>query len=579
MPVSVPYPLRIRFREFELDLTSGELHKEGRKVALPPKAFEILRALVERPGEVVTREELRTKLWAADTFVEFDDSLNHAVKKLRQALGDSAENPEFIETLPRHGYRFIALMGSAGATEPEPPIRSLAVLPLANLSGDPQQDYFADGLTDALITDLAKIRALKVISRTSVMQYKGVQKPLAVVARELGVEGIIEGSVQRSGGQVRITVQLIRAATDAHLWAESYARDFRDVLTLQGEVARAVAREIKVALTPEESTQLSRPRSVSPEAYEAYLKGQFHWWGLSPGHLDTALGYFQFALEKDPNYALAYVGIANVWLLRGDAGFMPPTEAFPKARAAVSKALELDDTLAEAHITLANITALYDRDWLAGEREFRRGIELNPNNADGHLMYADFLISMKRSEEWEAEIQRVLELDPFNTFFRCFYGWQLVYARRYDEAIAQVRKVLSTAPDFSSAHMGLWGAFYKKSMHERAVAEARKFFAVLGDSEVEDALKRGYAEGGYARAMHLGAEVLAARSTRTHVPAVRVARLYAHAGENDQVMKWLEKAYEQREVALIHLGVAWDWDIVRHDSRFQDLLRRMNFPQ
>ena len=577
MPARDPSPPRTRFGSFELDLASGELFKDGRKVALPPKAFEVLRALLERPGQVITREELRGRLWAADTFVEFDDSLNHAVKKLRQALGDSAEDPEFIETLPRYGYRLIA--SSARAPEPEPRIRSLAMLPLANLSDDPQQEYFADGMTDALITDVSTIRAVKVISRTSVMQYKGAKKPLPQIARELRVDGVIEGTVQRSNRQVRITVQLIHATTETHLWAGSYERDFRDVLTLQGEVARAVAREIKAALTPEEATRLVSARPASPEAYEAYLKGQFHWYKLSPGHLDRALSYFQSALEEDPNYALAHVGIGNVWLVRADAGFMLPVEAFPKARAAVLKALELDEALAEGHIALANITTLYDLDWPAGEREFRRAIELNPNSADGHFAYADILISMKRPEEWAVEMQRVLDLDPLNPFFQCFYGWHLVYLHQCDDAILHFREALAADPSFSSARMGLWGAHYRKGMHEDALAEARKFFAVLGDREVEDALRRGYAEGGYSRAMHFGAEMLAKRSRRCHVPGVRIARLYAHAGENDQAMEWLQRAFEQRETPLIHLSVAWDWDVLRDDPRFRDLLRRVGLPE
>jgi serine/threonine-protein kinase len=459
------------------------------------------------------------------------------------------------------------------------PIRSLAVLPLANLSGDAEQEYFADGMTEALITGLSKIRALKVISRTSVMQFKNVKKPLPEIARALGVDGILEGSVQRSGGRVRITAQLIRAATDTHLWAESYERDTRDVLTLQAEVAQAIAREIKIAVSPEETRTLGRSSPVNPEAYEAYLKGQSHWYHLSREHLDAALGYFELALQKDPNYARAYVGVANVWLMRSDAGSMPPSEAIPRAKAAVAEALTLDDTLSEAHIALANIVGPYDHDWSAAEREFRRGIELNPNSADGHFMYADFLISMKRTPEWNAEVQRALELDPFNPFFPCFYGWHLVYVGRYDEAISQFHKVLATEPDFSSAHMGLWGALYKTGRHKEALAEARKFFAVLGDHDVEDALTRGYAAGGYTRAMHLAAEVLAARSRRSHVPGVRIARLYAHAGEKDQVMKWLEKACEQRETPMVHLGVAWDWDNLRSDPRFQNLLRRMNLPQ
>jgi len=459
------------------------------------------------------------------------------------------------------------------------PIRSLAVLPLVNLSGDPEQEYFADGMTEALITDLSKIRALKVISRTSVMQFKNAKKPLPEIAQALGVDVILEGSVQRSGGRVRIMAQLIRAATDTHLWAESYERDTRDVLTLQAEVAQAIAREIRVAVSPEETKTLGRASPVNPDAYEAYLKGQSHWYHLSPEHLDAALGYFQLALQEDPNYARAYVGVANVWMVRADSGFMSPGEVMPTAKAAISKALALDDTLSEAHIVNANIVGPYDHDWIAADREFRRGIELNPNSADGHFMYADFLISMRRTQEWNPEIHRALELDPFNPFFPCFYGWHLVYGQRYDEAIAQFHKVLATEPDFSSAHMGLWGAYYKKGMTEEALAEARKFFSVLHDREVVAALTRGYSEGNYARAMHLGAEVLAARSKRAHVPAVRIARLYAHAGDKEQVLYWLQRACDQRETPLSHLGVAWDWDFVRSDPRFQDLLRQVGLPQ
>jgi tetratricopeptide (TPR) repeat protein len=369
------------------------------------------------------------------------------------------------------------------------------------------------------------------------------------------------------------------AATDTHNWAESYERDTRDVLSLQAEVAQAIAGEIKAAVSPKETKTLGRANPIDPEAYEAYLKGQAHWYHLSPEPLDAALGYFELALQKEPNYARAYVGVANVWLERGDAGSMLPDEAMPKAKAAISKALALDDTLSEAHITLANIVGPYDHDWSGAEHEFRRGIELNPNSADGHFMYADFLISMKRTDEWNAEIHRTLELDPFNPFFQCFYGWHLVYLQRYDEAIVQFRKVFATVPDFSSAHMGLWGAYYKKGMNEEALVEARKFFSVLHDREVEEALTRGYSEGGYARAMHLGAEVLAARSKRTHVPAVRIARLYTHTGDKEQVLHWLQRACDEREIPLSHLGVAWDWDFVRSDPRFQDLLRQVGLPQ
>jgi serine/threonine protein kinase/Tfp pilus assembly protein PilF len=458
-------------------------------------------------------------------------------------------------------------------------IRSLAVLPLTNLSRDPEQEYFAEGMTGALIFELAKLRALKVISRTSAMRYRESTKSLPEIAEELNVEGVVEGSVLRVGQRVRITAQLIHAATDTHLWAESYERDLREVLLLQTEVAQAIAREIKVAVTPEEARRLARARPVNPEAYEAYLKGRFHWYKLSAEHFETALEYFQLALEKDPDCALAYAGIADVWLSRGDSGVVPPGEAFPKAKAAVLKALGLDDRLAEVHVNLANCRFIYEWHWSGAEAEFQRALELNPNYADTHLFYSDFLISMRRSREAMAEIDRALELDPFNFFLQCFFGWHLVYLGRYDEAIAQLRKTLRMEPNSPAAHLGLWGAFHQKRMDEEALAEAEKFFALLGDNEVAEALTRGYAEGGYAGAMRLAAEKLAARSNRTYVPAVRIARLYAHAGEKDQTLKWLEKAYQERESPLVHLNVGWDWDDLRSDPRFQDLLRRMNFPE
>jgi TolB-like protein/DNA-binding winged helix-turn-helix (wHTH) protein len=614
---SLPAVSPIRFGAFEVDLQAGELRKNGLKLKLQGQPIQVLAALLERPGKIVTREELRQRLWAADTYVDFEHNLNSAVKRLREALGDSADNPRFIETLPRHGYRIIAPVTEQAPSTPLPqvsyrrlwivavtvtsifgvvlglsmggwralwkafytaPIHSLAVLPLENLSRDPQDEYFAESMTDELITELGKIRSLRVISRQSVMHYKGTVKPLSQIADELHVDALVQGSALRDGDRVRITTQLIRAAPEEHLWAESYERDSRDVLTLQAEIAGAVAREIKITLTPQEAAHLARARPVNPEAYEAYLKGQSHWYRLSREHLDAALGYFELSLQKDPNYARAYVGIANVWLLRGDAGFMPPTEAFPRSRAAVARALQLDNTLAEAHITNA-INSGYDRDWSTAESEYRHGIELNPNSADGHFMYADFLISMKREAEWNREIHRTLELDPFNPFFQCFYGWHLVYLRRYDEAIARLQKVLSTEPAFSSAHMGLWVAYHNKGMDQDALEEARKFFAVLGDREVEEALTRGYAEGGYAHAMHLGAEALATRSKQSHVPAVRIARLYAHSGDKEEVLRWLQRAYDEWETPLAHLGVASDWDFVRTDPRFQDLLHRMKLPQ
>jgi TolB-like protein/tetratricopeptide (TPR) repeat protein len=457
--------------------------------------------------------------------------------------------------------------------------RRLAVLPLQNLSGDLEQEYFVEGTHEALITDLAGISALRVIARSSVMRYKGTEAPLPEIAEQLKVDAVLTGSVMRLGDDVRITAQLVDVSTEELLWAGRYERPLRHVMSLQNEIVTAIVRAIELQLTPQEQARLARSRPVNPEAYEAYLKGRFHWYKISPEHYDTALEYFQLALEKDPNYALAYAGIANTWLSRGDSGVVPAGEALPKLKAAVSRAMELDDTLAEVHEISANLKFVYEWDWTGAETEFQRAMQLNPNYADAHFFYSDFLISMKRPEEATAEMDRALELDPLNSFFHCFVGWHLVYSRRYDDAIAQLSRTLKAEPDFSSVRLGLWGAFYQKRMYDEALEQARRFFAVLGDSEVEQALVGGYARDGYAGAMRGAAEKLEERAIRVYVPAFRIARLYAHASEKDQAFEWLEKAYEKRETPLIHLGVGWDWDSLRDDARFQDLLRRMNLPR
>lgn len=457
-------------------------------------------------------------------------------------------------------------------------IRALVVLPLVNVSRDPEQEYFADGMTEALIADLAKIRELRVISRSSAMRYKGTDKSLPEIAAELGVDGVVEGSVLRAGARVRITAQLVHAPSDTHLWSESYERDLEDVLLLQGEVARAIAGEIRVALSADEARRLSVRRKVDPEAFDACLKGRFHWYKLSREHLDIALKYFQLALEKDPNSALAWAGMAAVWASLTDAGFVPPHEAIPQAREAALRALELDDSLVQVRFKLANIRFCCDWDWSGAERDYRKAIEIDPSSADAHFFYGDFLISMGRADESLAETRRALELDPFSFFIQAFYGWHLVYLHRCDDAIAHLRKTLQMEPDFSAAHLGLWGAFYRKGERAEALAAAEKFFVVLGDGEVVEALRRGRSGSGYEGAMKLAALELEKRAAAGHVPAVRIARLWAHAGEADRALEWLDKACTWRESPLVHLGVGWDWDRLRGDPRFQALLRRMGLP-
>jgi len=457
--------------------------------------------------------------------------------------------------------------------------RSIAVLPLSNLSGDAGQDYLAAGLHEALITDLAQLAALdRVIARGSVMRFAKTEKPPRDIARELGVDALVTGSVLRSGERVRITAQLVDADTEAQLWAERYERDIRDVLALENDVVAAITREIKLKLTPQENARLASARPVDPAAYEACLKGRFNWYRLSREGLDSAEKYYQLALEKDPSYAPAHEGMASVWLSRTDTGLVSPSEAMPRANASALKALELDDAFAQAHITLANIRVL-EWDWGTADREFRRGLELNPNSAEAHFMYADFLVTMRRTAEWEAEVRRTLELDPLNFFWQTFLGWHLVYERRPDEAIASLTKVLRSEPDFSSAHLGLWGAYFRKGADADALAEAKRFFEVLGDREVVDALGAGWPRGGYRGAMKCAGDVLIARYQRTYYPAIRVARVLAHAGENGLALDFLEKAFERRETPLYHIGVGWDWDALRPDPRFKALLEHMNLPQ
>jgi eukaryotic-like serine/threonine-protein kinase len=517
------------------------------------------------------------------------NGLNHVIRKCLEKVPETRYQSaqEVFEALKNIGA------ASGGRAYPEPQIlrrrralrekhrriRSLVVLPLTNLTRDPEQEYFADGMTDALISNLAKVRALKIISRTSAMRYKGMSKTLPEIAEELRVDAVVEGSVMRAGPRVRITAQLIHGATDTPVWTESYERDLQDVLLLQSELARAITGEIQVAITPEEKKDLARAHTVNPEAYEAYLKGKFHWYKLSREHLDKAQEYLELARDKDPNYALAHSGIAYLWLSRADTGLIPAKEAFPIAKTEALKALELDDTLPEVHEVLAGVKLLYEWDRVGAEKEFRRAIELNPNYADVHMMYADFLISSGREAEWKAEMERCLQLDPLNFFFQCFQGWHLLYLGRYDEAIAQLRENLRTEPNFPAAHLALWGAFYRKGMYKEALEEATTFFALLGDREVAGALQEAAGEARYAVAMRAAGEKLAARSKEVFVPAVRIARMYAHAGEKECALDWLEKAAEQHESPLCHLRVGWDWAILQDEPRFQNLLRRMNFPR
>ncbi len=460
-------------------------------------------------------------------------------------------------------------------------VHSIAVLPLANLSGDPEQEYFVQGMTEALITDLAKIGSLRVISRTSVMRYNQTDKPLPQIARELNVDTVVEGSVLRSGERVRITAQLIDAAKDQHLWAESYERDLRDVLTLQSEVAGAIAREIKVKLTPQEQARLASPRSVDPEAYQAYLRGRYYWNKRSEDGFRKGLEYFQQAIAKDPTYALAYAGLADCYALLGAVGYAgaETKEVMAKAKAAARKALEIDDTVAEAHASLAFITFRFDWNWPEAEREFRRAIELNPNYPTAHQWYAMDLGIMGRTEEALAEIRRAQELDPLSLTINAGVARLLKSAGQQDKAIEQIRKTLEMDPNFIQAYFDLGLIYTESGMYQQAIAEFEKGGTLSGGNpQIKSGLGLAYGlSGRRADALRI-LDQLNEQSERGYVSPFSIAVVYAGLGEKDRTLAWLEKAYEVRANEMVYIKTELIFDNLRSDPRFQDLLRRIGIP-
>src|SRR5580658_8409220 len=629
----------VRFGTYEVSLQSGEVRKAGLRIRVQQQPMKLLQVLLEHPGEVVTRDELRSRVWADESFGDFDQAVNIAIAKLRSAFGDSAENPRFIETLPKRGYRFIAdvvvvepttgpngpefaprglpatqpgneiqsvgmpiapqrwrwiivalvvVLSLAtffawrfGSRVPAPTgIRSIAVLPLENLSGDASQNYFADGMTDELITDLAQISALRVISRTSVMVYKGARKPLPMIARELNVDAVVEGTVLRSGGQVRITAQLIEASTDKHLWSQSYEGELRDTLALQNRVARAIADQIRVSLTPQEQSALNNVKVVNPEAYESYLKGRYFWNKRTAEGLKVALAYFKQAIEEDPKYAQAYSGLADTYALLGDWQYavMSPKDAFPKAKAGAIKALELDSSLGEAHNSLAFCLDGFEWDFEAAGKEFQRAIELNPNYATAHHWYAWHLGLLGRYDEAIVEMRKAESLDPLSLIINADLAELLVLAHHYDESIAQSRKTIDMDPNFALAHNQLAQAYLQEHIYDEAVTELKKAVQLSGDSPTCIAnLARAYVASGKRSEAEKLLSDLKKRSNSAYSNAPEIAIIYVSLGDTDQAMNWLEKGYEERfnPGVLLRPG----FDPLRSDPRFEDLVRRIGLPR
>jgi TolB-like protein/DNA-binding winged helix-turn-helix (wHTH) protein/Flp pilus assembly protein TadD len=623
-----PAPHRVQFGDFEADLRAGELYRLDSKIKIQQLPFKLLSILLDHPGEVVTREELRRKLWAADTFLDFDHSLAVAVSKLREALGDSAEEPRFVETVGRRGYRFLVAIDSPKAATfanrrlqvvPKPAmledkparnvrllllppavflllavawffvrsarrhedgsatlhISSIAVLPLKNLSNDPGQEYFAEGMTDEIITDLARLPGLRVISHTSSMHYRDTHKMMPEIGRELNVDAVLEGTLVRSGDRVRIRTQLIYVPSDQHVWAQAYERDIKDVLGLQAALAQDIAHEVRVRLTSQERTQLAAVRKVNTEAYDLYLKGRYFWNKRNKEALAKAVDYFQQAIRIDPNYAVAYAGLADAYGLSGN-DLLPTDEAMSSAKAAAEKALELDGDLAEAHASLGLIAYHFDWDWDAARQHFERAITLNPNYATAHHWYAEaYLMPMGRVDEAIVEIRKARELDPLSPAIATDLGKELFFARRHDEAIAELRGVLELDPEFVAAHNWLSDAYLEKGKFRSAKAELEKTRPFREEGIYIRQTAYLYARMG----RRLEAKKELARSLRLSqgkpVSSGAVALTYAAMGDRDQAFSWLERAEAERSSFMTSIKYWPVLDPLRSDPRFSALLHRV----
>jgi len=623
------YTSIFRFGTFEVDPNAGELRKGGIRIRVQHQPLKLLEILLEHPGEVVTREELRSRIWPDQSFGDFDQAVNIAIAKLRGVLGDSADSPRFIETIPRRGYRFIAEVAviprdsgkqksalgdpatpgnradvgtvskkawASSLLEPpywilgvivvllvvvggaiirwrssallSPPIRSLAVLPLENLSGD-AQDYFADGMTDELITNLAQISALRVISRTSVMPYKGARKPLPLVAHELKVDAIVEGTVMRSGNQVRITAQLIQASADKHLWAESYQGDLRDTLSLQKQVASDIAEKIRIELTPHEQAILKSAKTVDPEAYEDYLRGRFLFNKRNSN--EKAQWYFQQAIKKDPSYGPPYTGLADIYQLSDNPRL---------ARESVQKALELDNQLAEAHNSLAELLYRFDRDWVGAEREFKVALELDRNYAPAHHWYSMYLLLVGRKEQALAEAQKAYELDPLSPVVGANLAKILQENGQYDKAIEQAKRTLEFEPDSPVNHAVLGVVYENKKMYPEAITEYKTAWQLGGDPvEMRGLLGYAYATtGDLADAEKMIGELKQLWPEQARA-AMYLAVVNCGMGRNDQALYWLERANEKEVGDLIVVGQDPHFAPLRSDQRFQSFVKQVGAPQ
>ena len=619
----------VQGQELQVDLRRYELRHGTRVLKLEKIPMELVIFLSERKGELVTREEIAERLWGKGVFLDTEQGINTAVRKVRQALQEDPERPQFIQTIVGKGYRLVGPVtviapgspqrsGSGGdhqranfkvpakkvvwgalatlfaalalsvvlytfghlkrkqQSRAAPAIRAIAVLPLDNLSGDSSQDYFADGMTDEIITNLAKISSVRVISKTSIMRYKNAHRALPEIAQALNVDAVVEGSVVRAGNRVRVTAQLIDAPSDRHLWANEYQQNVTDILTLQSELAREIAAEIKATLTPDERLRLTSKGSVNPLAYEAYLKGRSYWNQRTEAGLANAIEQFTTAASLDTKYAEAYSGLADSYTALGYLSYLDPNDAFPRARAAAVKALQLDPTLAEAHASLAYYELYYDWNWPEAEREFKLALSLNPNYATGYEWYSIYLLAMGRFDESLTAISRAQQLDPLSVAIKTDVGFQYYYRRDYDRAIQELRGAVATNSRFPLAHLWLGRAYQQKGMYAEAIQEFAQTEAALPGWVVTIAgVGNAYGEWGKRAEAERILKTLTSVPSGKFVTPYGVALVYAGMGKKDEAFKWLDKAVEGRAHWLVWLNLDPRWSGLRSDRRFVQLVDRV----
>ncbi len=587
----------VRFHHFTMDLKNRELRKQGRLVKLQPQPFKVLSLLVNRPGEVVTRSDIQQQIWSDDTFVDFDQGINFCIKQIRTALGDDAAEPRYLQTLPRRGYRFIAPssrngevissgVGTTQVTHSNGILNKhrLAVLPFACICPEGQFDYVSDGLTEELIVTLSRIRDLRLIARTSVMQYKGAPKSAAEIGRELAVGTILEGSVRTDGKVMRVNTELIDTATQETLWTQEYDRELRDVFAVQADIAQRIADALRVEFVHKTDPQVERWSSTNVEAYDLFSRGRYFCDKRTHAGLKKAAEYFEQAIRLDPNLAMAHAGLAESFVLQTVFNYADSRETMTQARAAATKALELDKTMSEAHNSLALIKMFYDWDLQEAERQFQQAIEVNPSNHRAHLWCSICMAAMRRLDDEVAQINRARELAPLSININAVYGAVLRDQGRHDRAIEHLLKTIEMEPNEPTAHTVLAGVYAETGMFDEWMEEYEKALTLRGESALAERLSRVYLEAGYRGTMQLAAEEMAALSKNKYVSAAEIAGLYAEAGRTDEALTWLERAVEARDPHVIFVQsrgmsptLPWktSWYHLRSNPRFETILEKV----